>query len=162
MKLNFNNDQILMAGNYVLALIGSMLLAWGASSDDVNFATGLFAIIASFCLAVWMNHANVSDIILSVARRMVFILGAYGVAKGWVSETMAHQIVNGILAVLPVLLAFWHYGDAPGPNLDGTTIVDPPLLLPKSSQLDPTFGQIKNTGTIAPTALRARDSAPLP
>ena len=137
MNLSLNKDQLLMLGNYALAGLGALLASWGTGADESKAIEGVIAIAMSFGLAAWMNLGGTwLDVGLSFARRLVFVLGAYGVAKGWVSETLANQIVQGLLALLPMALSFWHYSYAPGPDLPGTTIVDPPLLLPAKAVIE--------------------------
>ena len=127
LNMKLNGDQMLSLGNYLLAGLGALLMHWGVQGDELNLAQGLFAIVMSIGLGVWMNAGNTYDIVMSVARRTLMILGVYGVAKGWVSQDTALTIVNAVIGFLPVALSMWFYRDAPGPNLAGTTVVDAPI-----------------------------------
>lgn len=136
MKLAINSDQILSLSNYVLGFIAALLMGWGVGVDDTKFAVGLLACVLSFGLAIWMNAASVHDALFSIGRRVVMMIGAFLVAKGWLTDTQAVQAVNLTLTVLPVFLSMWFYSDAPGPNLPGTTIVDPPLKPVTKEEID--------------------------
>lgn len=150
MKLNMNGDQLLSLGNYALAALGALLMAWGVAGDELKLAQGTFAALASLAVAIWMNVGNLYDLILSVGRRLVMIVFAYATAKGWLTESVAATAVNFAGMILPVLLSQWFYRDKPGPNLPGTTIIDPPKAL------ELTEADYKVTG------VAVRDGTPLP
>lgn len=126
MQLKLNGDQVLSLGNYALAGLGAALAGWGLGANETHLATGMFAIVMSFGIAIWMNGENLFDVVTSLMRRCLMVLGIFGVAKGWISETTAVTMVNSAMALLPVVWAMWFYRDEPGPNLPGTTIVDVP------------------------------------
>ena len=119
---NMNSDQVFSMVRQLMTVLSGILL--GALEMNLqNLVVGLVPLVASVTWSLWRNLDNAYDMVFSGMRQAVLIVGAYAVAKGWISDSQVQYLAGTVFTVLSSVVSFWFYRDAPGPNLPGTTIV---------------------------------------
>lgn len=119
---NMNSDQVFSMVRQLMTVLSGILL--GALETNLqNLVVGLVPLVASVTWSLWRNLDNAYDMVFSGMRQAVLIVGAYAVAKGWISDSQVQYIAGTVFTVLSSVVSFWFYRDAPGPNLPGTTVV---------------------------------------
>lgn len=121
-----NRDQLFSALNWVLAMGATWLLARGFDQGTTKAIIGLLSLVVSFALAWWMNHGVLGDVILSFVRRILGVVFGYLTFRGIITQETADVVITGVMSFVPIVLSMWGYSKYAGPNLPGTTIVDPP------------------------------------
>lgn len=120
-----NIDQVMSLGNHAVGVLAAVLMAWGIGTDITNLVTGVFLAGFSFAVGVWMNGDNLFDAIQSVMRKVLAMVLAFAAMRGWIREDWFPAITTTVATVLPIIWSMLFYGDKPGPNFPGTTVVDP-------------------------------------
>lgn len=119
---NMNSDQVFSMVRQLMTVLSGVLL--GALETNLqNLVIGLVPLVASVTWSLWRNLDNAYDMVFSGMRQAVLIVGAYAVAKGWISDSQVQYLAGTVFTVLSSVLSFWFYRDAPGPNLPGSTVV---------------------------------------
>lgn len=119
---NMNSDQVFSMVRQLMTVLSGILL--GALEMNLqNLVVGLVPLVASVTWSLWRNLDNAYDMVFSGMRQAVLIVGAYAVAKGWISDSQVQYLAGTVFTVLSSVLSFWFYRDAPGPNLPGSTVV---------------------------------------
>jgi len=121
-----NRDQLFSALNWALAMGATWLMARGFDQGTTKAIIGLLALVISFALAWWMNHGVFGDIVISFVRRVLGVVFGYLTFRGIITQDTADVIITGAMTIVPVVMSMWGYSKFAGPNLPGTTIVDPP------------------------------------
>lgn len=121
-----NRDQLASAMNYAFGVGMSYLLAKGFDAQTAHAALGALGLTASFGFAWWMNKGVLGDVVLSLGRRFFTLALSWLTFKGYIDGQTADSMTTGLMSLLPFLLSMWGYSATPGPNLQGTTIVDTP------------------------------------
>lgn len=124
---NLNRDQAFSLLNHAIAIAGTLLATQGGLADDTQMLlVGIVATVGSLGLSVWFNIDNLADMATSSFRKLIMIGGTYATARGWIdAETMA-KIAGPLMMGAMLVWSQFFYRDEPGPNLLGTTVVDPP------------------------------------
>lgn len=122
-----NRDQAFSLLNHAIGAAGMLLATSGAFAlDTQQLIIGIMACVGSLALSAWFNVDNLADLATSTFRKLIMLGGTYAVAHGIVDKQTMSVIAGFILQVATLAWAMFFYRDAPGPNLAGTTIVDPP------------------------------------
>lgn len=122
-----NRDQAFSLLNHLIGAAGAVLATSGAFSEDTQMLIiGMLAGTGSLILSVWFNVENLADVATSTFRKLIMLGGTYAVAHGAISEHGMEIIAGVLLQGATLAWSMFFYRDAPGPNLLGTTVVDPP------------------------------------
>ena len=121
---NMNSDQVFSMVRQLMTVLSGILLGT-LETNLQNLVVGLVPLVASVTWSLWRNLDNAYDLVFSGMRQAVLVVGAYAVAKGWIADSQVQYLAGTVFTVLSSAISFWFYGNAPGPLLPGTTIVDP-------------------------------------
>ena len=125
-----NRDQAFSLLNHMIAIAGTMLATQGGLADDTQMlVVGILATVGSLGLSMWFNVDNLADMATSSFRKLIMIGGTYATARGYIDAEMMAKIAGPLLMGAMLVWSQFFYRDAPGPNLAGTTIVDPPATI---------------------------------
>lgn len=119
-----NSDQWFSLGTSLLAFVGTVLAAHGVGSDVINVATGVLAVVIATGLSIWQNLGSWPDIAAAAVRKLLLVIGAFAVARGWLTNEQVAEYSGIAMTGLTMLWSMLHYSSAAGPNLVGTTILD--------------------------------------
>lgn len=123
MKISFNRDQAFSLTNHVIGIVGTLLAANGAMSEDIQQQIlGALTAIASTGISIWFNAGNVLDQVSSATRKVLVIIGTYGTARGWITGDQVQAWSGPVMVAATLFWSQFFYRDEPGPDLPGTTV----------------------------------------
>lgn len=127
---NMNRDQAFSTLNHMIAIAGALLATNGGLAEDTQqLIIGFVAAAGSLGLSAWFNVDNLADVATSTFRKVIMLGGTYAVGHGWVSNSTMEILAGILLMGATYAWSMFFYRNEPGPNLPGTTIVDPPPTL---------------------------------
>lgn len=124
MDTTLTSDQTFSLMRQIMTVLGAVLL--GSLEPNLqNLVIGIVPVVVSVAWSIWRNVDNLYDMVFAGMRQAVLIVGAFAVAKGWISDQQVQYLAGAVLAIISSVTSMWFYRKAPGPNLPGTTVVDP-------------------------------------
>lgn len=126
-----NSDQLFSLLRQILTALSAFAIAHGWYAEDVSqmILAGVPA-AASFVWGLWANVDNAKDMVFSGMRNLLVAVGVFAAARGWITAETVQSLTGIMTAILSSVLSMWFYRNEPGPNLPGTTVVDPAPRIP--------------------------------
>ena len=126
MKAKLNQDQVFSLLNTCFTIMGTLLATNGSISNDLQqLIMGTLVTVATFGVSWWFNYGVLGDQITSLMRKLFVVFGTYATARGWITADQLQAWTGPVLTAASIFYSMWFYRDEPGPNLVGTTVVDP-------------------------------------